>query len=214
MRYLKIVTILKEKNLIDGVGIQSHCFNLEGTQVATLKQCLDTFASAGLPLYSSEFDLTGDENMQLKRYQTYFPVFWEHPAVKGITLWGWTSNWRNGIIMSGDREYAALKWLRTYVDSLERVGTVYAAVNRHSIAPLSIAAAGASGLELSVPVPQSFSVTLYTASGRAVFSLPERFFGQGDHCVAWKKDPPAQGTSIVVVNGAQGRYGSTVVIKR
>ncbi len=69
VKYLKIVKILQEKKLIDGIGIPSHCFNIQGTPVATIKKCLDTLVSSGLPLYSSEFDKPGSVHGSRQRLE-------------------------------------------------------------------------------------------------------------------------------------------------
>jgi hypothetical protein len=58
--------------------------------------------------------------MQLEDYRRIFPVFWEHPAIRGITLWGFRpSLWRNAqgaYLVRGDgTERPALRWLQQYV---------------------------------------------------------------------------------------------------
>lgn len=55
-------------------------------------------------------------------YKRIFPVFWEHPAVRGVTLWGYRPGlWRNEtkaylIEEDGVTERPALVWLRSYVE--------------------------------------------------------------------------------------------------
>ncbi len=119
--YLQIINILKEKNLIDGIGVQAHCFNIQGVPVQTIKNNLDLLASSGLPIYISELDIAGDDSIQLRDYQALFPLFWEHPAVYGVTLWGWIYNrtWiENTHLLNEDgSERPALRWLREYVAS-------------------------------------------------------------------------------------------------
>ena len=64
------------------------------------------------PIVITELDISGSnytdstsgktfgdvEALQLKRYQDLFPVFWNHPNVRGITLWGYIlgDTWRHG----------------------------------------------------------------------------------------------------------------------
>ena len=38
-----------------------------------------------------------NDEVQLANFQRIFPVFWEHPAVKGVTIWGYVQgfHWRN-----------------------------------------------------------------------------------------------------------------------
>jgi endo-1,4-beta-xylanase len=117
--YLKIIMILKAKNLIDGIGIQCHTNEIQRDKptIEAIKGALDTLASSELPLYISELDLKGDDATQLADYKRLFPLFWEHPAVRGVTLWGYVPpTWVSGTeLMQNSNERPALKWLRTYV---------------------------------------------------------------------------------------------------
>jgi len=128
---INLITRLKERGLIDAIGIQCHYFELRSdknaaTQYvhspATLKNNLDRLAALGLPIYISEFDI--DEPVdadQVEQYRIYFPVFWNHPAVKGITFWGyieddvWTSHPNTYLLSANGVERSAMKWLRTYL---------------------------------------------------------------------------------------------------
>ena len=54
--------------------------------------------AADLPIHVTELDVDGTEDaVQLAGMQKIFPMYWEHPAVTGITLWGYKQNshWRN-----------------------------------------------------------------------------------------------------------------------
>src|SRR5690606_23267070 len=91
---LAVVKVLRDRGLIDGFGTQAHSFNVDGmaSQTSVLKTRIDLMASGGVPVYVTELDLTGNANpkteaSQLLSYQNVFPVYWEHPAVAGITLW-------------------------------------------------------------------------------------------------------------------------------
>jgi hypothetical protein len=114
------------RGLIDGIGIQGHYFEFKGSgysySVSTLKSNLDRLAAKGLPIYITEFDINEPvDSVQLASYKTYFPMFWEHPAVKGITLWGYVDGetWQGdaNLLDSRNAERPALKWLRTYIIS-------------------------------------------------------------------------------------------------
>jgi GH35 family endo-1,4-beta-xylanase len=119
--YVGIANLLKARGLIDAIGIQGHSFSLAPTSTASIQSNLATLASANLPLYVTEFDLDGaTDAQQLADYQRIFPLFWENPAVRGITLWGyrighWRTNQGANIVNSNDSERPALSWLRTYV---------------------------------------------------------------------------------------------------
>lgn len=120
-RYKGIVNILKSRGLIDGVGTQSHYFSLDDVPAALITQSLDSLAQTGLPIYVSELDMTGDDATQLARYQQKFPLMWTHPAVAGITLWGylegqtWVAN--SHLVRRDGSERPALTWLANYVRS-------------------------------------------------------------------------------------------------
>jgi endo-1,4-beta-xylanase len=127
--YINIINILKAKDLIDGIGIQGHRFEVESATVNQLKSNLDRLAQTGLPIYITEFDIgniggTGEPNdaQQLEIYQRVFPVLWTHPAVHGITLWGYIQNqiWQPTafLVRSNGTERPALTWLKSYVPSV------------------------------------------------------------------------------------------------
>jgi endo-1,4-beta-xylanase len=124
--YITIINILKAKNLIDGIGIQCHRFEVESATVNQLKSNLDRLAGTGLPIYVTEFDIgniggTGEPNdaQQLEIYQRVFPVLWTHPAVQGITLWGYLQNqiWQPTafLVRSDGTERPAMTWLKSYI---------------------------------------------------------------------------------------------------
>jgi len=115
--YKGLIELLQSRGLIDGIGLQAHF--LEGTSAAQIKRNLDTLAQTGLPIYISEYDLNiANDQSQLSVYQSQFPVFWEHPAVKGVTLWGFRQGtmWRTDayLVRTDGTERPALTWLREY----------------------------------------------------------------------------------------------------
>ena len=121
--YLKIIKLLQAEALIDQIGVQAHAFSTRNTSESTIKGNLDRLAATGLPLYVTELDIDGStDQVQLDEYQRIFPVLWEHPAVQGITLWGYRPGmWRTPygaylIENDGSTERPALIWLRGYVD--------------------------------------------------------------------------------------------------
>lgn len=47
-------------------------------------------AATGLNIYVSELDLfAADDTEQLNLYKKIFPLLYEYPAVRGVTLWGY-----------------------------------------------------------------------------------------------------------------------------
>jgi endo-1,4-beta-xylanase len=118
--YINIVNLLKARGLIDIVAEQAHGFTT-GASNSTMTTQLNRLAETGIPIMITEFDLSAaDDQAQLTLYQRVFPVFWEHPAVMGITLWGYRPGlWRvNGeLVRADDSERPAMQWLREYVAS-------------------------------------------------------------------------------------------------
>jgi GH35 family endo-1,4-beta-xylanase len=126
--YMQIINLLKAQNLIDGVGEQAHAFTTTAPS-ATITNNLNTLATTGLPLYATELDIDGPpaetpqgDTIQLRQYQRIFPLFWEHPAVKGITLWGFRpGQWRTAegapLVYANGAEKAAMVWLKQYLQA-------------------------------------------------------------------------------------------------
>jgi endo-1,4-beta-xylanase len=125
-QYLQIINLLKDRGLIDGIGVQCHRFEIETADTNVLKSNLARLGATGLPVYISEMDLgnigntgTPNDNMQLQLYQKYFPIFWNNPAVKGITLWGYLQGqmWQTTcyLVNSDGSSRPALQWLTQYI---------------------------------------------------------------------------------------------------
>ncbi len=121
-RYRQIVDLLNREKLIDGIGVQAHSFSTSTeTPMEVHKASLDLLAGSGLPIYVTELDVDGLEDaVQLASYQRVFPVFWEHPAVAGVTLWGFRPGlWRQehgaNLVREDGSERPALVWLREYL---------------------------------------------------------------------------------------------------
>jgi endo-1,4-beta-xylanase len=126
--YLRIIQLLQDRGLIDAIGDQGHAFSTtEPAPMTNHRNNLNRLAATGLPIYISELDLDGvlsgvlNHEVQLANYQRVFPVFWEHPAVEGITIWGYVRgfHWRNAqgdwLLYPNGGERPALQWLANYV---------------------------------------------------------------------------------------------------
>jgi endo-1,4-beta-xylanase len=116
--YLEIIGLLQDRGLIDAIGEQSHF--LERTQASMIATNLDTLAATGLPIYITELDLNlADDAQHANVMRDLFTVFWEHPAVAGVTHWGHRqgSIWRTDAYLLRDDGSArpALQWLSCYL---------------------------------------------------------------------------------------------------
>lgn len=117
-RYLVIINLLKQRNLIDGIGEQGHF--LETTPNATITANLNKLSATGIPIYISEYDVNlADDTQQRNKYQEQFPLLWGHQGVRGITLWGYKQGqiWRGDayLVNSSGTPRPALTWLTTYI---------------------------------------------------------------------------------------------------
>jgi GH35 family endo-1,4-beta-xylanase len=124
---LTVIKLLRDRNLIDGFGTQAHEFNINTLTAAQLKSALDLMDNAGVPIYVTELDISSsNDNTQSTRYQTLFPVYWEHPAVAGITLWGYEQGktWKadTHLLTSSGQDRPAMAWLRQYLTGRPDVG--------------------------------------------------------------------------------------------
>lgn len=173
--YATIVNLLKTRNLIDGVGIQGHAFSTAGQTAATINGNLATLAATGVPLYITEYDSDGPgDAAQLAEYQRVFPLFWENPNVKGVTLWGYrVGHWRTAqganLVNADATERPALLWLRNYIQTTALGTKTTAAASAGIFAFPNPAMAGRVSLRLPTALSQqAVEVQLLNALGQAV----------------------------------------------
>jgi endo-1,4-beta-xylanase len=129
--YITIIQDLQDRDLIDVIGVQAHAFSTSSPS-SSITETLNMLGDTGLPIQATEMDIDGDsdadddvsDQVQLEEIQRVFPIFWEHPAVEGVTLWGWRPGlWRQAqdafLIRNNGQERPALEWLREYVENTE-----------------------------------------------------------------------------------------------
>ena len=123
-KVIDLANLLQSRGLIDAIGFQGHAFSTGGPLETMLSNIDRMDSQTGLDIYLTELDIDGTEELtQLLEYQRLFPAFWTHPAIKGVTMWGYLpGHWREeqGAILAYDTgvEKAALKWLKGYVREL------------------------------------------------------------------------------------------------
>lgn len=177
-KMIEIVNLLKARNLIDAVGFQGHAFSTTGPS-QTMKDNIDRLGSeTGLDLYVTELDIDGPTDVvQLVQYQRIFPLLWQHPAIKGITLWGylpghWRENQGAHLALENGAEKPALVWLRGYV----------------------------RGLSPKIIPPGNIEVPPETAVGTVVTTLSSTAFDGGPH------DPQDEVSWSIIGGSAQALF--------
>jgi arabinoxylan arabinofuranohydrolase len=116
--FIQMATPAVNAGVVDALGLQAH--GLEDWSLNDIQSKLNQVAALGLPIYISEYDVarTNDQE-QLNIMQTQFPLFYNHPSVAGITLWGYVvgSTWVNGsgLIQSNGTPRPAMTWLMNYL---------------------------------------------------------------------------------------------------
>ena len=122
-QYLGLIDSLIEDGTLDAIGVQGHAFSTTGDEAAMV-EVLDQLAERNLPIQITEMDIDGPDDAQLLNYQRIFPALFEHPAVEGITLWGYRlGHWRTAeganLVLDNalNIEKPALVWLRNYLST-------------------------------------------------------------------------------------------------
>lgn len=108
-----------EAGVVDALGLQAH--GLEDWSLNDVSNKLNQVAALGLPIYISEYDVARtNDQQQLQIMQQQFPLFYNHPSVVGITLWGYVvgRTWVNGsgLIQENGTPRPAMTWLMNYLD--------------------------------------------------------------------------------------------------
>ncbi|MGK3992418.1 endo-1,4-beta-xylanase [Sorangium sp. So ce1024] len=118
-RFVELVkTLLAAGAPIDALGAEAHdAYQIE---TAAVKGYIDGLAATGLPVYITEYDIDlADDDAQRRVMEEQFAMFYDHPAVKGITLWGYIvgSTWRSntGLVHPDGTLRPAMAWLMDFL---------------------------------------------------------------------------------------------------
>lgn len=235
--YLTIINLLKERNLIDGIGVQGHRFELENAAVSTLKFNLDKLAATGIPVYISELDLgnlnnsgTPDDAIQLELYKKIFPVLWTHPGVKGITLWGYLEGqmWQETcfLVRADGTNRPALDWLINYVDTAtfpvitdlkENIAEMNSKVTVEQNYPNPFNSV--TNIQFNLSEPVNVNLKIYDMLGKELTTLVNENLNSGSYSISWdatnsKGNPVSIGTYYYrLVAGEFSYTGKMVYIK-
>ncbi|MEM6783854.1 MAG: endo-1,4-beta-xylanase [Bacteroidota bacterium] len=207
-RYLGIVRLLQQRGLIDAIGVQGHAFST--FQGSPITQVLDLLADTDLPLQVTEFDVDGNPNgtaaqsdaAQLATMQRVFPLIWEHPAVEGVTLWGWrVGHWRTDLdaflIRPSGEERPALMWMREYLQTIAPANEPGQPVEVVRLASYPNPFQRQAEIAYELATPTDASVVVYDLLGRAVWTLAAGPHAAGAHTVSLSADGLASGVYVV-----------------
>jgi GH35 family endo-1,4-beta-xylanase len=119
-KFVTLATPVIAAGVVDALGAQSH--GLADRPLSETTSKLNQIAALGLPIYISEYDIEKtDDQAQLQVMQQQFPLFYNHPSVEGITLWGYVvgKTWRDGtgLIQENGTPRPAMTWLMNYLSS-------------------------------------------------------------------------------------------------
>jgi endo-1,4-beta-xylanase len=104
---------------VDALGCEA--WDAAKVTVSKFKDFMDKLVSeTGLPIYITAFEIgLADDEQQRAKYADYFPMFWDDPNVKGVTIWGYVTGatWRanTGIMSSDGTMRPAMSWLMDFL---------------------------------------------------------------------------------------------------
>ncbi|GAB5519816.1 MAG: hypothetical protein RhofKO_20670 [Rhodothermales bacterium] len=219
--YLEIIDLLQAEDLIDGIGAQAHAFSTRGSAQA-MRTNLDRLAETGLPIQITELDIDGpNDQTQLTDYQRIFPALWEHPAVEGITLWGWRPGlWRNDegafILDANGMERPALQWLASYlaaqVTSTEDKAALPRTLRLHEAYPNPFSQTTTLAYELTEP--GRVTIEIYDMLGRRVDTLVDAMHSVGSHSTAFDGTSQPAGLYLCRIQaGLQHQVSSLLLVR-
>jgi len=199
--YITIINLLKDRGLVDGIGVQGHRFEFENASITTLKNNLDRLSATGLPVYITEMDLgnlnnsgTPDDNQQLQLYQKIFPVLWDHPGVKGITLWGYVEGemWQSTcyLVLKDGTWRPAMQWIAQYVrkdtatevENTQEVSLTGVELQQNYPNPFG----SSTNITFSIAKAEDICLKIYDSQGREVAVLVDTKLAPGKYTVLWK----------------------------
>jgi GH35 family endo-1,4-beta-xylanase len=122
-QFIEWATPIITSGFVDAIGAQAH--QLEEVSTQTIAANLDKLASLGLPIYISEWDISEeDDARQLAIMQQQLPLFYHHPAVAGITYWGYIAKHQFtanvNLLHEDNSPRPAMIWLQNYVEENPR----------------------------------------------------------------------------------------------
>ena len=218
---LQIVNLLKDRNLIDGIGVQGHRSEFESADTAVMRSNLDKLAATGIPVYITEFDLgnignsgTPNDSTQLALYKKIFPVLWKHPGVKGITFWGYVegSIWQTScfLVHTNGTSRPVVQWLAQYVkanptDVKEITSQIPVSYELKQNFPNPFNPT--TNIQYNIPKTSQVSLRIYDVLGRLVQTLVNTEQKPGSYSVTFNAQNFASGVYFYQINA--GSFSQT-----
>jgi endo-1,4-beta-xylanase len=195
-QYVEIIELLKERELIDVIGVQGHAFSTRGSAAGIIHN-LNTLAETGLPIKLTEMEFEGnphqnpdvtegqsDQN-QLETIQRVFPAVWEHPAVIGVTFWGWRPGlWRHDqeayLVRENGESRPALKWLKEYMEEYRTVNTSVEIASTEKAVKFNLKSNypnpfnPSTQITFEIVTPVEVSLSVFDITGRKIETLIDR----------------------------------------
>lgn len=119
---------LKEKGLIDGIGMQSH-LDVGFPTASTYRKAIDKFASTGLDIQVTELDITTSDTSeaglekQAQLYSDIFDIYTDYAdSISAVVVWGVTDDqsWRaTRVPLLFDENFQAKPAYYSIVDNVE-----------------------------------------------------------------------------------------------
>ena len=119
---------LKEKGLIDGIGMQSH-LDVGFPTASTYRKAIDKFASTGLDIQVTELDITTSDTSeaglekQAQMYSDIFDIYTDYAdSISAVVIWGVTDDqsWRaSRVPLLFDENFQAKPAYYSIVDNVE-----------------------------------------------------------------------------------------------
>ncbi len=195
--YIKIINLLKERNLIDAISVEGHF--LESATKNTVISKLTQLEKTGLPIYINEFDLNIlDDAQHLAKFQELFPALYEHPGVFGVTFWGYVQGqmWRTDgyLIRSNGEERVAMTWLRNYFSGNTKVAAETDVPAGFELAqnypnPFN----PTTTIPFHLPVKSRVRLSIHNVQGQEISTLVDREFDAGAHEIVFHAGTLAAG---------------------
>nr|BAF57402.1 putative glycosyl hydrolase family10 [uncultured symbiotic protist of Neotermes koshunensis]BAF57405.1 putative glycosyl hydrolase family10 [uncultured symbiotic protist of Neotermes koshunensis] len=111
--FLRVVNVLKNQKLVDGIGVTVQGGNLARLNNVTVVASLNSLGGTGLPVYLTSLETAAAEATEVGVIERLFPLIWHNAAVKGVILNGYIPT----LLTPGGEEREALRWLKAYLDS-------------------------------------------------------------------------------------------------